>query len=95
MLFRSTNAGCVRGGHYHRQTNEVIFLLRGKANVALCPCDDPTATIHIGLEAGEGIQIPPLTIHWFTYQEDSTHLQLLDQRFDPNHQDLFNVDREA
>lgn len=86
-----THAGCSRGGHYHRQTIEVIFLLTGKADVELSPWDDLTAITRISLMAGEGLQIPTLTVHRFTYLENSTHVQLLDHRFDPDNQDLFNV----
>lgn len=86
-----THAGCIRGGHYHRQTTEIIFLITGKADVELSPYDDLTRTSRISLMAGEGIQIPPMTVHRFFYLEQSSHVQLLDQRFDPSHQDLFNV----
>lgn len=86
-----THAGCTRGGHYHRHTIEVIFLLTGKANVELCSVDNPSTTVRISLMAGEGIQIPTMTAHQFTYLENSTHLQLLTHRFDPDNQDLFNV----
>jgi dTDP-4-dehydrorhamnose 3,5-epimerase-like enzyme len=86
-----THAGCMRGGHYHCQTTEVIFLLTGKADVELSPCNDLTTTTRITLDAGEGIQIPPMTVHRLLYLEQSSHVQLLDQRFDPSHQDLFNV----
>lgn len=90
----NTLAECTRGGHYHIQTTEVIFLLTGKADVEVCPYNDPTKITRISLKAGEGIQISPMTAHRFTYQQNSSHLQLLDQRFDPSNPDLFNVNTE-
>jgi dTDP-4-dehydrorhamnose 3,5-epimerase-like enzyme len=86
-----SHASTTRGGHFHRRTTEVIFLLKGKAEVELALCDHLNEKIRITLLAGEGVQISPLTVHTFHYLEDSTHLQLLDLRFDPIQQDLINV----
>lgn len=86
-----SNASTTRGGHYHRHTTEAIFVLSGKAEVELSSCEDPTAKWQLTLEAGEGIEIPPMTIHTFHYTEESTHLQLLNVRFDPLQQDLITV----
>lgn len=83
-----TKASQVRGGHFHRHTTEVIFMLSGRASVKLNACDAPQEMIHISLAAGEGIVIHPSTAHVFTYEEDSVHLQLLDRRFNPNNEDL-------
>jgi dTDP-4-dehydrorhamnose 3,5-epimerase-like enzyme len=87
-----TRASQVRGGHFHRYTTEVIFMLAGKANVILTSCDDLNNSTQLILSTGEGIEIPPKTLHDFHYLEDSSHLQLLDLPFDPNDQDLFTRD---
>ncbi|MFN9621540.1 MAG: hypothetical protein ACK587_01670 [Cyanobacteriota bacterium] len=84
-----TQACKVRGGHFHRYTTEVIFMLAGQANVTLTSCDDLNNPTQLIISQGEGIEIPPHTLHDFHYLEDSTHLQLLDRPFDPNDQDLF------
>jgi dTDP-4-dehydrorhamnose 3,5-epimerase-like enzyme len=87
-----SNTATIRGGHFHRHTTEVIFLLSGKADVDLAPCDHLNEKTRITLLAGEGVRIAPLTVHTFHYLEDSTHLQLLDLRFDPTQQDLVAID---
>jgi dTDP-4-dehydrorhamnose 3,5-epimerase-like enzyme len=84
-----TQARQVRGGHFHRCTTEVIFMLSGQTSVTLTSCDDLDHPSQLILSKGEGIEIPPNTLHDFHYLEDSIHLQLLDIPFDPNDQDLF------
>jgi dTDP-4-dehydrorhamnose 3,5-epimerase-like enzyme len=84
-----TQAFQTRGGHFHRHTTEAIFMLTGRADVVLTLCGDGEKKITLTLVEGEGIEIPPYTAHDFKYLEDSTHLQLLDLRFDPENQDLF------
>lgn len=84
-----TLATQVRGGHFHRRTQEIIFLLSGKALVELAPCNQICHPEKLILLPGEGIKILPNTIHLFTYLEDSTHIQLMDLRFDPQNQDMY------
>jgi hypothetical protein len=81
-----------RGGHYHRQTTEIIFLLKGKADVELAPFERLNEKSRVTLLAGQGVQVLPLTVHTLHYLEDSTHLQLLNLRFDPTQQDLVAID---
>lgn len=87
-----SKAASTRGGHYHRKTTEIIFMLEGEAEVVLAPCHDLQRAERLTLTAGEGIQITPLTAHLLTYPIDSKHIQLLDLRFDPANQDLFAID---
>jgi dTDP-4-dehydrorhamnose 3,5-epimerase-like enzyme len=84
-----TQAFHVRGGHFHRHATEAIFMLTGRAEVILTRCDDTGKKVTFTLIEGEGIEIPPYVAHVFKYLEDSSHLQLLDIRFDPDNQDLF------
>ena len=90
-----TKAGQIRGGHFHQHTSEVIFILSGRAEVLLTPCEDLSKRIVLMLKAGEGIRIPPMVAHDFNYLEDSMHLQLLDKCFDPANQDLITFSPEA
>jgi dTDP-4-dehydrorhamnose 3,5-epimerase-like enzyme len=84
-----TKAFQMRGGHFHRHTTEVIFMMAGRAKVILTQCNEPNQKVTFTLAEGEGIKIPPYTAHDFNYLEDSIHLQLLDLRFDPDEKDLF------
>lgn len=89
--FVETHANKVRGGHFHRHTQEIIFILSGKAIVDLAPSSDLTKSERIMLASGEGIKIPPYTNHVFTYLEKTTHVQLLDRPFDPANQDIYTL----
>lgn|GEM_PF-1202347 len=86
--FVSTQAGRVRGGHFHTQTNEIIFLIKGKAEVKLQDCYDPQQKQQFILNSGEGIEIEPYVVHTLSYLEDSEQIALLDNSFDPNNPDL-------
>lgn len=87
-----TQANQLRGGHYHRQTTEVIFLLSGSASVELKEVDSPNQRSSLILAPGQGLQIQPRIAHWFQYHEDSIHIQLLNQKYDPSLQDLIPYD---
>ncbi|XGB41668.1 MAG: WxcM-like domain-containing protein [Nodosilinea sp. LVE1205-7] len=89
--FVKTRAGKVRGSHFHRKTNEVIFLVTGKVDIELCDCNEPDKKTKLLLNAGEGVKITPFIFHTFHYLEDSVHIQLLDIPFDVKNQDLHSL----
>jgi len=83
-----TNKGEIRGNHYHKETDEVIFMLSGKAKVLLIDVKNPTDTTEIILDEMEGIIIQPYTLHKFEYLEKSIHIAFLNKAFDPKNPDL-------
>ncbi|WP_449416924.1 cupin domain-containing protein [Phormidium nigroviride] len=89
--FVKTKAGQIRGGHFHTRTNEVIFLVRGKAEVELQDCDRPEQKQQFILNSGEGVQIKPYMLHTLRYLEDSEQIALLDVAFDPADPDLHTL----
>ncbi|MEQ9358543.1 polysaccharide biosynthesis C-terminal domain-containing protein [Coleofasciculus chthonoplastes] len=89
--FVATQAGQVRGGHFHTRTHEVIFLVRGKAEVELQHCHNPQQKEQFILNSGEGIQIKPYMLHTLRYLEDSEQVALLDVPFDPENPDLHTL----
>lgn len=86
--FVKTQAGQLRGGHFHTKTNEIIFLVSGRAEVELQSCDDSQQRQTFILNSGEGVQIKPYTLHSLYYLEDSEQVALLDVPFDPASPDL-------
>lgn len=86
--FVATQAHQVRGGHFHTRTNEVIFLVKGKAEVELQDCHNPQQKQQLILNSGEGIKIEPYMLHTLRYLEDSEQVALLDHPFDPKNPDL-------
>ncbi|WP_089131204.1 polysaccharide biosynthesis C-terminal domain-containing protein [Tolypothrix sp. NIES-4075] len=89
--FVKTQAGQIRGGHFHTRTNEVIFLVRGRAEVELQACDRSQQKQVFILNAGEGVQIKPYILHTLRYLEDSEQIALLDVPFDPADPDLHTL----
>lgn len=45
--FVATKSGEVRGGHFHVKTNELIFLVHGKAEVELQDCNNTEEKQHL------------------------------------------------
>lgn len=88
----ATNAMNSRGGHFHRKTIEIIFMLSGSAEVELSnPNHLMGENTKLTLVAGEGLEIYPETVHTFHYLEDSSHLQLLSSKFNTAEPDLVEV----
>jgi dTDP-4-dehydrorhamnose 3,5-epimerase-like enzyme len=86
--FVTTKSGEVRGDHFHIKTHELIFLVRGKAEVELQNCHDTEDKQTFILNSGEGIKINPYIVHTLRYLEDSEQVALLDIPFDPSNPDL-------
>ncbi len=89
--FVSTQAGEIRGRHFHKHTHEIIFLVKGKAEVELQDCQNPEQKQQFILNSGEGIQLSPHVLHTLHYLEDSEHIALLDTSFDPANPDLHTL----
>ena len=86
-----TQAGQIRGNHFHVKINEFIFLLSGQVKVELWDCNDLNKKSSLILNAGEGIKITPYILHRCHYLEDSVHIQLLDTPFNSENQDLHTL----
>lgn len=83
-----TKKGFSRGKHYHKNTQEIIFMLSGKAEVTLYHICQPNKVSTLILNEMEGILIEPFTLHEFFYLEDSKHIAFLSNAFDPQKPDL-------
>lgn len=88
LNFVQTNAGQIRGGHFHKTTNEIIFLVRGRVEVELNNLKNPQDSRKFVLNPAEGLQITPYVLHTFHYLENSEHIAMLDTPFDPANPDL-------
>ena len=68
--FFYTNAGMTRGGHYADDSLELVFLMKGRAEVTLHSVQDPHDVVRLTLRPGEGIIVPPFVCRTFNYVED-------------------------
>jgi dTDP-4-dehydrorhamnose 3,5-epimerase-like enzyme len=84
-------AGEMRGGHFHKKTREVIFLVRGEAEVELKDVRNSEQGEKFILQQGEGVEIEPYILHTIKYLQESEQVALLNQPFDPLEPDLHTI----
>ncbi len=82
-----TNKGAVRGKHFHKHLNEVVFLLKGEMEVELVNVLDGKKSACI-VKQGEGVIIKPYQHHTMRYLTDCEQLSFLDKPFDQENPDL-------
>ena len=87
----TTYAGETRGGHFHKKTREIIFLMRGEAEVELKDVRNPEKEEKFILQPGEGVEIEPYVLHTLKYLQDSEQIALLTHRFEPSEPDLHTI----
>lgn len=72
-----TKAGAVRGNHFHRETVQHAYLLRGRMMIFTRRVDDQYETVlKHEMRPGELVTHEPLTAHAFMALEDSELLVL-------------------
>lgn len=92
MEFREVNlvrsqAGTVRGGHYHKATVEAFCILSGSIEVVLADLEGRPLTTFRPV-AGDVFIVEPGEVHTFRVLEDSTWINLLDQPMDEANPDI-------
>src|SRR5574344_1528694 len=70
-----TNAGVVRGVHYHKVAKEAFYIISGSVNVKFCK-DKEKSERKFG--SGEFFMIMPNTVHELSFPEDCVMVQLYD-----------------
>lgn len=91
--YLQTNAGYMRGNHYHKALREFIFILQGSVQVDFIDMknsEKSKETFH--LESGEGVEITPYVFHTLRYLTNTEQISLLDRSFDPDNPDLYTMD---
>lgn len=79
--FISTHAGEVRGGHYHKLTKELFYIISGRISILI---SDLSGNEINTFEVSEGsiFQVEPYEVHTFTCIEDSSWINMLSMKFD-------------
>jgi len=84
----SSAKGYERGGHYHKKTLELIFVLSGEVELRWENTrTGDTGTIVLG--QGEGAKIMPYERHWAKIVEDTEWISMLSIAFDQKNPDVF------
>ena len=85
-----TEAGCMRGGHYHRDTRELFLLISGTVRVRVRPAEGGGIEEHT-LSSGSIFVVEPGEAHWFETLSPCTWINALSKRIDQKAPDIVTV----
>lgn len=85
--FIETGAGQVRGGHYHKETRELFFIISGEIDVIL---DDLKSGKHteFTVKRGDIFVVEAYELHTFHTRTAAQWINMLSQRLDPREPDF-------
>lgn len=71
-----TNQGVLRGGHYHKFSNEAFFVISGSVDVEL---KKGAERDKVTFKKGDFFEIHPFTVHSMFFPEDCLMVQMYDK----------------
>ena len=80
-------AGTVRGGHYHRDTWELFYIISGTIDIVL-GTPDGTETSRFQVGPGATFLIEPMELHTFHVLEDASWMNFLSRPIDEADPDI-------
>ena len=85
--FIETNAGEVRGNHYHAATRELFFIVAGRVDVVI---EDLRSGVRTGFTArkGDAFVIEPFEVHTLTARTRAQWINMLSRPLDPESPDF-------
>lgn len=91
-----SNPGAVRGGHFHKNTEELFIVLEGSITVSLEAVhgEHNKDTIKHEISAGDVFIIPPYVQHTFTVRTSAVWLNALSIPMDKDKPDFFSMHDE-
>jgi dTDP-4-dehydrorhamnose 3,5-epimerase-like enzyme len=93
LNFFSTFAGQIRGNHYHKKTDELFIILKGKIEIEWSKVDSKGKKIYdlnkITVKMGDVFIIKRNTRHIFNIIEDSEWINGLSQKMDELNPDIY------
>ncbi len=84
----STRAGEVRGGHYHKLTDELFYIISGRIDIEICSVEGDEIE-RFEVAEGDIFLVEPFEVHTFTCLEDSSWINLLSKKFDDKLPDMY------
>jgi dTDP-4-dehydrorhamnose 3,5-epimerase-like enzyme len=91
----SSDAGVVRGNHYHKNTRELFIILEGEIEVRTQRVSNghPAGTLSVyHVKAGDVFLVEPMTNHVFTPRAFSKWINALSEPVDKEHPDFYRVE---
>ena len=93
LNFFSTIAGQIRGDHYHKKTDELFIILKGKIEIEWAEVDKEGRKIHdfnkVFVNRGDVFIIKRKTRHIFNIIEDSEWINGLSRKMEKNSPDIY------
>jgi len=86
--YMTTKKGFVRGGHYHKETKEILFIIKGEVRVNYKQMEKSRedqvglANGEFTLKRAEWCVFEPNTLHTIAAKEDTEWITLLSKKFD-------------
>lgn len=88
-----TVANQTRGGHFHKKTSELFFILSGEINVCLIHKETCKEEQFVA-KAGDIFIVDPFEQHTFTTLTDSEWINMLTEAHDNAAPDFFTFEKE-
>jgi mannose-6-phosphate isomerase-like protein (cupin superfamily) len=82
-----TRGGETRGGHYHRETTELFFIIDGEIEIDISDVAGSSKERHI-VKKGDIFIVEPLEVHTFRCLTDSRWINVLSKRMNEIEQDF-------
>jgi dTDP-4-dehydrorhamnose 3,5-epimerase-like enzyme len=92
--FITSEKGAKRGGHYHKYTKELFFILEGEIEVItqIINSDNKLGKKTINIVKKDDIfLIEPNVVHYFKIIEDSKWINVLTKKIDKDNPDMFYI----
>lgn len=86
--YLETNAGEVRGGHYHKESLELFYIIDGELDIQITDLNHVIVAEH-SVKRGAIILIEPFEFHTFTCRTECRWINVLSKKIDGRAPDIF------
>lgn len=87
MNYVETRAGQVRGGHYHKETRELFFIIDGEIDITIQDLHGHRLD-QLAATKGSIFVVDPMEVHTFKCRTDSRWINMLSKRIDDRNHDI-------
>ena len=95
LNFIISDAGVVRGNHYHKKTQELFIILEGEIEVRTQAVREGKLVGDLSVhqvKAGDVFWVEPMTNHIFTPHKSSKWINALSEPVDNEHPDFYRIE---
>ncbi|HSS21914.1 MAG TPA: cupin domain-containing protein [Pyrinomonadaceae bacterium] len=88
--FIETQAGQIRGNHYHKETRELFFIISGEIDVVIEDLNSGQR-VELSVTKGDIFLIEPYELHTFHVRTDAKWINMLSKPVDQENPDFHQV----